>query len=60
VDLEVQDQPGLQSKFQDNQGSTEKPCLGMKGVGWVEEALAVSPKNYGLTPRIHMAAHNYL
>jgi hypothetical protein len=23
-------QPGLQSKFQDSQGSTEKPCLGKR------------------------------
>jgi hypothetical protein len=27
VDLQVQDQPGLQSEFQDRQGYTEKPCL---------------------------------
>jgi hypothetical protein len=27
VDFWVQDQPGLQSKFQDSQGYTEKPCL---------------------------------
>jgi hypothetical protein len=27
VDFWVQDQPGLQSEFQDSQGYTEKPCL---------------------------------
>ena len=27
TDLWVQDQPGLQNKFQDSQGYTEKPCL---------------------------------
>jgi hypothetical protein len=27
VDFLVQGQPGLQSKFQDSQGYTEKPCL---------------------------------
>ena len=27
TDLQVQVQPGLQSKFQDTQGYTEKPCL---------------------------------
>jgi hypothetical protein len=28
ADFWVQDQPGLQSEFQDSQGYTEKPCLG--------------------------------
>jgi hypothetical protein len=28
--LRVQDQPGLQSKFQDSQGHTGKPCLNNK------------------------------
>ena len=27
TDFWVQDQPGLHSEFQDNQGYTEKPCL---------------------------------
>jgi hypothetical protein len=27
VDFWVQGQPGLQSEFQDSQGSTKKPCL---------------------------------
>jgi hypothetical protein len=27
VDFWVQDQPGLQSEFQDSQGYTKKPCL---------------------------------
>jgi hypothetical protein len=27
VDFRVRGQPGLQSKFQDSQGYTEKPCL---------------------------------
>jgi hypothetical protein len=30
ADFWVQDQPGLQSEFQDSQGYTEKPCLGKK------------------------------
>jgi hypothetical protein len=30
VNLWVQDQPGLQSEFQDSQGYTEKPCYGKK------------------------------
>lgn len=30
--LGVQGQSGLQSKFQDRQGYTEKPCLGKKKV----------------------------
>jgi hypothetical protein len=32
ADLCVRGQPGLQSKFQDSQGYTEKPCLGKKNV----------------------------
>jgi hypothetical protein len=27
AELRIQGQPGLQSKFQDSQGFTEKPCL---------------------------------
>ena len=30
MDFWVQDQPGLHSEFQDNQGYTEKPCLKKK------------------------------
>ena len=30
TDFWVQDQPGLHSEFQDNQGYTEKPCLKKK------------------------------
>jgi hypothetical protein len=30
ADFWVRGQPGLQSKFQDSQGYTEKPCLGKK------------------------------
>jgi hypothetical protein len=30
MDLWVQGQPGLQSKFQDSQGYTEKPCVKAK------------------------------
>ena len=30
MDLYVRGQPGLQSKFQDSQGCTEKPCLKKK------------------------------
>jgi hypothetical protein len=29
-DLQIRDQPGLQSEFQDNQCYTEKPCLKTK------------------------------
>jgi hypothetical protein len=51
VDFGVLGQCGLQSKFQDSQGYTEKPCLGKKKRLYVllkpEEGLECSCSNLG-------------